>query len=154
MNVLVDTSVWSLALRRTSPSGESVAILEALVEEGRAVLMGAIRQELLSGLRRNGLDPKRNFDVGQLFPLFNLDPKKAQAEMDSLPGFVGQAALGAIAALISLPFQPVYAVFQYLTDRVLGIRVRAMLVPSPSVKVRNAGIDKKTLELIQRLQTG
>ena len=71
MNVLVDTSVWSLALRGTSPSGESVAILEALVEEGRAVLMGAIRQELLSGLRsqnqfellRERLQPFVDLDV-------------------------------------------------------------------------------------------
>ena len=53
MNVLVDTSIWSLALRRPSPSGNKVADLRDLVDEGRAVLMGVIRQEVLSGVRSN-----------------------------------------------------------------------------------------------------
>jgi len=55
MNVLVDTSVWSLALRRrrSPPSGTTAAItreLELLIRHGRARLIGPIRQELLSGL--------------------------------------------------------------------------------------------------------
>jgi len=56
MNVLVDTPVWSLALRRKQVdlSAREKAITEALAElirDGRAQLMGAIRQELLSGIR-------------------------------------------------------------------------------------------------------
>jgi predicted nucleic acid-binding protein len=52
MNVLVDTSVWSLALRRkVSNDAPAVGELRALIEEGRVVMMGAIRQELLSGIR-------------------------------------------------------------------------------------------------------
>jgi predicted nucleic acid-binding protein len=51
VNVLVDTSVWSLALRRGGPSSAEVSALRELVEEGRAVLLGAIRQEILSGVR-------------------------------------------------------------------------------------------------------
>ena len=52
MRVLVDTSVWSLALRRAQPdSGPLVQELTELVREGRALIMGAIRQELLSGLK-------------------------------------------------------------------------------------------------------
>ena len=52
MKVLVDTSVWSLALRR--PKGRpdpAVEELRSLVEEGRVAMIGPIRQELLSGLR-------------------------------------------------------------------------------------------------------
>ena len=54
--VLVDTSVWSLALRRkpTDLSSREQALKEALsqlIREGRAQLLGPIRQELLSGLR-------------------------------------------------------------------------------------------------------
>ena len=52
MKVLVDTSVWSLALRRVSPA--SSPILEEmteLVREGRIVIIGPIRQELLSGIK-------------------------------------------------------------------------------------------------------
>lgn len=52
MNVLVDTSVWSLALRRASPPIHPYAEeLTALVREGRVAIIGAIRQELLSGIR-------------------------------------------------------------------------------------------------------
>src|SRR5579862_2166650 len=56
MNVLVDTSVWSLALRRKTPNLNLtetflVAELSELVREGRARLIGLVRQELLSGIK-------------------------------------------------------------------------------------------------------
>lgn len=52
MSVLVDTSVWSLALRRGVPRETPLENeLRDLVREGRVVMMGAIRQELLSGVR-------------------------------------------------------------------------------------------------------
>ena len=54
--ILVDTPVWSLALRRKTAdlsSGERrvTELFHALVDEGRAKLLGSVRQELLSGLR-------------------------------------------------------------------------------------------------------
>lgn len=50
--MLVDTSVWSLALRRDSPRGTPVETeLVELIREGRVLMLGAIRQELLSGSR-------------------------------------------------------------------------------------------------------
>ena len=52
MNVLVDTSVWSLALRRaTSPDDPAVRELRTLIDESRAEIFGPIRQEILSGIR-------------------------------------------------------------------------------------------------------
>lgn len=53
MTVLVDTSVWSLALRRRSkaPSSSETAELAKLIGEGRASIIGPIRQELLSGVK-------------------------------------------------------------------------------------------------------
>jgi hypothetical protein len=56
MNVLLDTSVWSLALRRKTGSLNAtekfiVAELSELVREGRARLIGLVRQELLSGIK-------------------------------------------------------------------------------------------------------
>jgi predicted nucleic acid-binding protein len=52
MRVLVDTSVWSLALRRGAPlDGPPERELGELVREGRVVMVGPIRQELLSGIR-------------------------------------------------------------------------------------------------------
>lgn len=55
MNVLVDTSVWSRALRRkrpdlTEPERLAVADLAELMGDGRARIVGPIRQELLSGV--------------------------------------------------------------------------------------------------------
>jgi predicted nucleic acid-binding protein len=53
MKVLVDTSVWSLALRRRGDTDRrpEVIALRALIDEGRVAMIGAIRQELLSGIR-------------------------------------------------------------------------------------------------------
>jgi len=53
MNVLVDSSVWSLALRRntTHDAIAIVNVLRDLIADGRVVLLGAIRQEVLSGVR-------------------------------------------------------------------------------------------------------
>lgn len=51
MKVLVDTSVWSLALRRRAPAHAAVDELRRLIASGRAALVGPVRQELLSGIR-------------------------------------------------------------------------------------------------------
>lgn len=53
MNVLVDTPVWSMALRRKSrpENARTIASLASLVEDGRVAIIGPIRQELLSGIK-------------------------------------------------------------------------------------------------------
>lgn len=53
MKVLVDTSIWSMALRRKShpENGRITSALRSLVEDGRVAIIGAIRQELLSGIK-------------------------------------------------------------------------------------------------------
>lgn len=52
MKVLVDTSVWSLALRRNLPSdGPEVSELIELIREARVQMIGPVRQELLSGIK-------------------------------------------------------------------------------------------------------
>jgi predicted nucleic acid-binding protein len=52
MNVVIDTSVWSLALRRQKASQAAEALeLAELIREGRAAMLGPVRQELLSGVR-------------------------------------------------------------------------------------------------------
>lgn len=57
--ILVDTSVWSLALRRKWEQlsrAESVVVdrWAELADAGETALIGAIRQEILSGIRRPG----------------------------------------------------------------------------------------------------
>jgi predicted nucleic acid-binding protein len=56
MRILIDTSVWSLALRRKSAdlsAGEQSLVdqLRNLIREGRVQLLGVVRQEVLSGIR-------------------------------------------------------------------------------------------------------
>jgi predicted nucleic acid-binding protein len=56
MMVLVDTSIWSVALRRkrhplSADQQQQLQRLEDIVTEGRVRLLGSVRQELLSGVR-------------------------------------------------------------------------------------------------------
>ena len=52
MRVLVDTSVWSLALRRNQPADSpEVTELIELISEVRCQMIGPVRQELLSGIK-------------------------------------------------------------------------------------------------------
>lgn len=56
MQVLVDTSVWSLALRRPATPADAaqqhaVTTLRDLIGDGRAMMIGPVRQELLCGIK-------------------------------------------------------------------------------------------------------
>lgn len=51
MNVIPDTPIWSLVLRRKNPNLEVQNLFTRIIDEGRVVLPGIIKQELLSGLR-------------------------------------------------------------------------------------------------------
>lgn len=62
MNVLVDTPVWSLALRRRVETRHPAAHeLRELIREFRARIIGPIRQEILSGIpHSSSFDALRN----------------------------------------------------------------------------------------------
>ncbi len=67
MNVIVDTSIWSLVLRRPkntilSPEEQSVTEeLKELIKELRVSIIGPIRQEILSGISdKNQFDKLKN----------------------------------------------------------------------------------------------
>jgi predicted nucleic acid-binding protein len=53
MKVLVDTSIWSVALRRRRKVDNDAVVsrLSALIDDGVVAIIGPIRQELLSGIR-------------------------------------------------------------------------------------------------------
>lgn len=58
MRVFVDTCVWSLFLRRKPKVVSSrekllITAMRELIVEGRAIIAGAVRQELLSGIRES-----------------------------------------------------------------------------------------------------
>jgi predicted nucleic acid-binding protein len=72
MNTLVDTSVWSFALRR-KPAALSeaertvVTELSELAKEGRVRMIGPVRQELLSGIKTDAQYEKLRVAL-QVFP--------------------------------------------------------------------------------------
>lgn len=55
MSVIVDTPIWSELFRRKAPNEQAIVALRALIEAGEAILLGPIRQEVLSGVK----DPKQ-----------------------------------------------------------------------------------------------
>jgi len=50
MKVLVDTCIWSSALRHKNPDVELIEKLKDLINDGRVSIIGPIRQEILSGI--------------------------------------------------------------------------------------------------------
>lgn len=72
MSFFVDTSVWSLALRRDAPSGHAaVAVLrKALMNDGTVVTTGIVLQELLQGFH-GPKDQARIIERMQVLPLVN-----------------------------------------------------------------------------------
>jgi predicted nucleic acid-binding protein len=68
-HVLVDTSVWSLALRRTTPSADDeklVLRLSEIIRDLRLVMIGPIRQEIFSGLS----EERKHEDLRQRLSIF------------------------------------------------------------------------------------
>lgn len=69
-NVLIDTSVWSMALRKNKKSQEKSKIeqkLIELIEQHRVSIIGPIRQEILSGIS-NELEFERLKNFLEAFP--------------------------------------------------------------------------------------
>ena len=79
MMVLVDTSVWSLALR--DRGGPIVEKLEKNIERGRVTLLGIIVQEVLQGIRRER-DARAVAKKLEPFPLLQLSREDHAAAAD------------------------------------------------------------------------
>lgn len=52
MKVLVDTCIWSQVLRHKSPNNKLSNKIEEFISDGLVVMIGPIRQELLSGITK------------------------------------------------------------------------------------------------------
>ncbi len=50
MKILVDTCIWSQVLRKKTPNLNLTKQLKDFIDDGRVVMIGPIRQELLSGI--------------------------------------------------------------------------------------------------------
>ncbi len=80
MKIIVDTSIWSLALRRKKrQSFPEVKILESLIDNQRICMLGPIRQEILSGIKDNKqfAQLKDILSAFDDFPLATKDYEKA-----------------------------------------------------------------------------
>ncbi len=136
MNVLVDTPVWSIVLRRrvVDLNPDQITILDSVTEltrEGRIMMIGPIRQELLSGLREpaqfNRLrDFLRAFKDEDLRTLHY----ETAAQMTNLCRSHGIATTSVdmlICAVASLSDSPVFTIDKdYLSySRILPVRLFA-----------------------------
>jgi predicted nucleic acid-binding protein len=82
MKVIVDTSVWSLALRRQNQLNESlINKLLDFISDGRVVLIGAVRQEILSGIKHQEQFEKLR-DYLQAFPNLSSDAEDYELAAD------------------------------------------------------------------------
>jgi len=82
MNVLVDTSIWSLALRKKTYSTEEKKVIDnfsKFLKNINVVMIGPIRQEILSGISEEkmymDLKEKLSFFIDQ--PISTFDYEKA-----------------------------------------------------------------------------
>ncbi|NIO19856.1 MAG: PIN domain-containing protein [Candidatus Aenigmarchaeota archaeon] len=74
MKVLVDTCVWSQVLRHKSPNIKLINKIKELVNDGLVVMIGPIRQELLSGIP----DEKQFNKVKEILSSFEDIPLKSE----------------------------------------------------------------------------
>jgi predicted nucleic acid-binding protein len=80
MKVLIDTSVWSQALRRQSAEASGTAqervvdVLKELIHDSRIAMLGPVRQELLSGVKT----PKQFETLQQILSVFSDEPLRSQ----------------------------------------------------------------------------
>jgi predicted nucleic acid-binding protein len=82
MKVIVDTSVWSLALRRQDQLNDSlINKLLDFISDGRVVLIGAVRQEILSGIKHQEQFEKLR-DYLQAFPNLSSDVEDYELAAD------------------------------------------------------------------------
>jgi predicted nucleic acid-binding protein len=80
MNVLVDTSIWSLALRKKAYSIENQKIIDVfsrLLKNISVVMIGPVRQEILSGISEEkvyvDLKGKLSFFIDQVISTFDYE---------------------------------------------------------------------------------
>lgn len=103
MSLLVDTSVWSLLLRRDSPPGlpEVIALRRALAGEELVATTGVIVQELLHGFVSAGAQSAITETFGALSYLIpSFDDHVAAAALRNQLRATG-VQIGAIDALIA-----------------------------------------------------
>jgi predicted nucleic acid-binding protein len=137
MMVLVDTPVWSLALRRRQADLNArekllIRALEELIREGRAQMIGAVRQELLSGIREEARFLKlRNYLRAFEEPGIEVEDYEDAARMHNLCRTRGIAGSAIDFLICAVAQRRNWGIFTTDRDfdhygRVLGLRLLAV----------------------------
>ena len=77
MKIIVDTSVWSCALRHNADRKMLASLkkeISELINESRIVVLGVILQEILSGIK----EPKKGSELKNYFLPFDLEEAKRE----------------------------------------------------------------------------
>lgn len=74
MSILIDTCIWSLALRRNTPLVNSFVVqkLTQFIETKQVIMVGVIRQEILSGIQQTAQFERIRLKLGA-FPDFPIN---------------------------------------------------------------------------------
>lgn len=78
MPILVDTSIWSLALRKKEKSKEEEKIIDffsEIIRDLKVIIIGPVRQEILSGISNDGKfeELKNKISVFKDLPIETID---------------------------------------------------------------------------------
>jgi predicted nucleic acid-binding protein len=137
MKVLVDTSVWSLALRRKpgdlSPLEQALANeLAELIKEGRAQLIGLVRQELLSGIKTKAQFEKLRTTL-RAFPDEPVNTSDYEAAAKACNDCRGKGIASSVVDMLicSLALRAKLAIFTTDADFPLYARVLPLKMHSP-----------------------
>lgn len=82
MKILVDTSIWSIALRRKNHTANEKALadeLKVLIKNLQVVMIGPVRQELLSGIadQEQYETLKKRLDLIEDLPIYTEEYERA-----------------------------------------------------------------------------
>jgi len=136
LNTLIDTSVLSLALRRkpqdlSAAERSVVAELSEVIQEGRARIIGPVRQELLSGIKNLAQYEKLRLTL-RAFPDEPIDTRDyesaAKAGNDCRSKGIGVSAVDILICAVTLARQ--WSIFTMDPDfrnyaRVLPIKLHS-----------------------------
>lgn len=134
MRVLVDTSVWSLALRRKSADlsvGEQSLVqqLRDLIREDRIHLPGVVRQEVLSGIRHpEQFEKIRSFLRPFPDEPLDIEDYEMAAQVNNSCRAKGIAVSGVDALICAIALRKEFPIFTTDSDfkhyaRVLGLKL-------------------------------
>lgn len=113
MRIIVDTCIWSLALRRKNSIEDSNSLeLKQLISESRIQMLGQIRQELLSGIKSKVQFETLKQSLSE-FPDLEMNPKNYEqaAEYFNLcrsKGIQGSNTDFLICAIVAINEIPIF----------------------------------------------